>query len=315
APPAPSSYRALPRLRLREGEDGADLRFESLGYAEAARASYATFGVLKRDGVIPRGCRFQVSLPTPLAPVSAFVALEDQELAERAYEPAMAHELGEILASIPHDQLALQWDTNFEFGMLGGDVPVWFPDVKAGILERLIRISRLVPPDVELGFHFCSGHDEQTPRHGAADMAPMVDIANALAASLGRPLNWIHMPVARERTDGAFVRPLRELRLHPETELYLGVLHAGEPEEDVRRRVEAAHEFADEFGVATPCGWGRLALRHLPELLDAHVRFSRPVAAAAEAEAFSWGDFARILDEDWVEEPVGSFGLHFDTVE
>src|SRR5215207_6119287 len=36
APPTPASYRALPRLRLRGGEDGADLRFEHLGYADAA---------------------------------------------------------------------------------------------------------------------------------------------------------------------------------------------------------------------------------------------------------------------------------------
>src|SRR5215207_3774592 len=121
APPTPHSYRALPRLRLRADEDGTDLEFEQLGYADAALSSFRTFGVLKRDGELPRGCRFQVSLPTPLAPISAFVALEDQALAERAYEPAMVVELEQILAGIPDDQLALQWDTNFEFGMLEGD--------------------------------------------------------------------------------------------------------------------------------------------------------------------------------------------------
>jgi hypothetical protein len=84
APPAPGFYRALPRLRLRPGEPGGDLRFESLGYADAAFGSYRTFSVLKRDGVVPRGCRFQISLPTPLAPISAFVALEDQAVVEPA---------------------------------------------------------------------------------------------------------------------------------------------------------------------------------------------------------------------------------------
>lgn len=33
APPTPHSYRALPRLRLRDGEDGGDLAFDQLGYA------------------------------------------------------------------------------------------------------------------------------------------------------------------------------------------------------------------------------------------------------------------------------------------
>ena len=112
-----------------------------------------------------------MSLPTPLAPISAFVALDDQGVVERAYEAAMRLELERILADIPHDQLAVQWDTNFEFGMLEGDVPAWFADVEGGILERLIRIGRLVPPDVELGFHFCLGHDETRPRHVPADMS------------------------------------------------------------------------------------------------------------------------------------------------
>jgi ubiquinone/menaquinone biosynthesis C-methylase UbiE len=318
APPAPGFYRALPRLRLRPGEDGEDLRFESLGYADAALASYATFGVLKRDVVVPRGCRFQVSLPTPLAPICAFVAPGDQAVVERAYEAAMAIELERILEGIPHDQLAVQWDTNFEFGMLEGDLPAWFPDVKGGILERLIRISRLVPPDVELGFHFCHGHDEQAARRGHRDLGRMVEIANTIAASLDRPLSWVHIPLPREGADEAFIAPLRELRLHPETELYLGALHADDPEEEAARQLDAAYAFAGEFGLATPCGWGRLPPARVPELIAAHVRLSRPIAdpAGDSGIVFAWQDgFERILDEDWVEAPVEAFGLHYDTVE
>ena len=52
APPTPSSYRALPRLRLRSGQDASELEFDSLGYADAAAASYRTFAVLKRDGIV-----------------------------------------------------------------------------------------------------------------------------------------------------------------------------------------------------------------------------------------------------------------------
>ncbi len=194
APPAPGAYRALPQLRLRSEDDAADLRFGSLGYAEAALTSYATFGPLKRDGVVPPDTRFQVCLPTPLAPVSAFVAAEHQAIVEEVYEAAMLAELEQILGAIPHDQLAVQWDTNVEFGMLEGDLPAWFPDVQAGILERLIRLSRAVPPDTELGFHFCLGHDEQAERHPPPDAGTMVELANKLAAALDPPLNWIHLP-------------------------------------------------------------------------------------------------------------------------
>jgi ubiquinone/menaquinone biosynthesis C-methylase UbiE len=316
APPAPGSYRALPRLRLRSGGD-AEIRFGSLGYAGAASASYSVFGPLKRDGVVPSGCRFQVCLPTPLAPVSAFVAVEDQATVEQAYEAAMMTELEQILDGIPHEQLAVQWDTNVEFGMLEGDLPVWFPDVKAGILERLIRISRVVPPEVELGFHFCLGHDEQSERHVPLDTGRMVEVANALAASLDRPLNWIHVPLARDRTDAAFVEPLRQLRLHPETELYLGALHPGEAAETSLRRIDTARAVAPEFGLATPCGWGRLPPRLLPDLLSAHAELTRPVADPDRRRGFvfDWGSFQRIPDEDWVAQPVDAFGLHYDTVE
>ena len=107
-PPAPGHYRALPRLRIRDGERAEAITFEALGYAQAAISSYRVFATLKRDGVIPRGCRFQVSLPTPLAPISAFIATENQAALEPVYEARMLKELREILQTIPHEQLAIQ---------------------------------------------------------------------------------------------------------------------------------------------------------------------------------------------------------------
>jgi SAM-dependent methyltransferase len=318
APPTPYAYRALPRLRLRPGESGDDIAFEQLGYAEAALSSFRTFSVLKRDAELPRGCRFQVSLPTPLAPVSAFVSPDDQAVVERAYETAIVVEVGRILAAVPHDQLAVQWDTNVEFGMLEGDVPAWFEDVKGGIVERLIRLGGLVPPEVELGFHFCLGHDETRPRHVPGDLGGMVEIANALTAGMGRPLNWVHVPVPAERRDDAFLAPLADLRLQPATEVYLGLVQPGEPEDGAARAIATAHGLVGEFGVATPCGWGRLPPRDVPDLIAAHVRLSRPVVGppAHGGFVFAWPEgFPRIPDDDWVEQPVEAFGLHYDTVE
>src|SRR5262245_59787900 len=317
APPAPGSYRALPRLRLRSEDEAAELQFGSLGYADAAAASYGTFAPLKRDGVVPPGCRFQVCLPTPLAPVSAFVVVEHQAAVEQAYEAAMTAELAQILEVVPHDQLAIQWDTNVEFGMLEGDLPSWFPDVKAGILERLVRLSGLIPPEVELGFHFCLGHDEQAERHPPPDARRMVETANGLSGALDRPLNWIHLPLGRDAANEAFVAPLRELRLPAETELYLGALQPGEAHDVTRRRIATAAEAVPEFGLATPCGWGRLPPRLVPELIAAHAELTRAVGDPARHRgfAFDWGDFQRIPEEDWVEQPVDAFGLHYDTVE
>src|SRR5438128_2063790 len=177
-PPAPDGWRPLPRVRLEDGARAEDVRFEALGYADAAVASYRVFARLKRDGRVPVACRFQVCLPTPLAPISAFVVPEHQGALEPAYEARLLAELRLVVQEVPHDQLAIQWDTNFEFGMLEGVFPVWFDDVKGGILERLLRLSRQVPADVELGYHFCYGdvqHRHFTDPRDAAWPRPPVD--------------------------------------------------------------------------------------------------------------------------------------------
>src|SRR5258708_13178624 len=64
-PPGPGHYRALPRLRLRAGERADGIRFENLGYAQAAIASYRGFAPMKRAALVPPPSRLHLSLPTP----------------------------------------------------------------------------------------------------------------------------------------------------------------------------------------------------------------------------------------------------------
>ncbi len=316
-PPGPNSWRPLPRVRLAEGARAESVVFTALGYAEAAIASYRVFARLKRDGIVPVACRFQVCLPTPLAPISAFVVPEHQGLLERAYEEQLVGELRTILATVPHDQLAVQWDTNFEFGMLEGVFPVWFGDAKGGILERLLRLSRQVPSDVELGYHFCYGDVQHRHFKEPGDARKLVDVANALAASLGRALNWVHLPVPRERVDDAYHAPLAELRLRAETELYLGLVHHTDGVEGTARRIEVARRFASGFGIATECGWGRRPPATIPELLRLHRTLSAPVHQPGGPRLrFAWpAGVDRVPDEDWTRQPVDTFGLRYDTVE
>ena len=312
-----NNYRALPRLRLRAGERAEDIRLENLGYAEAAIASYRVFARLKRDGEVPAACRLQVCLPTPLAPISAFIAAEDQAALEPIYEARMLRELAEIADAIPHEQLAIQWDTNVELGMLEGTFPVWFSDVRGGILERLLRLSRHVPPAVELGYHLCYGDSPRRYVAEPADAGKLVQIASPLATSLDRPLNWLHLPVPIGRDDEAYFEPLADLRLRPETELYLGVVHLADGVEGARRRIAAARRHVDGFGVATECGWGRSAPSTVPELIELHQVVSAPIAVgAARSEVFAWPEgFDRVPDEEWTRQSVDSFGLAYDTVE
>ena len=53
----------------------------------------------------------------------------------------------------------------------------------------------------------------------------MVEIANATSAGITRPIQFFHMPVPKGRTDDAYFAPLDSLHLHPETQLYLGLVH------------------------------------------------------------------------------------------
>ena len=143
-PPDPDHYRPLPRVALREGSVADDISLTGCGYADAAEASYAQFRKLRNEGVIAAGTRFQVCLPTPLATVALFVAPEDQAAVEGVYERLLLADLDRVLAAIPHDDLAIQWDTAVEFGVLEGLFPVWFEPAEAGILERLVRVGNRV---------------------------------------------------------------------------------------------------------------------------------------------------------------------------
>jgi SAM-dependent methyltransferase len=313
-PPGDQPHRALPRLRIRDGESLATLRFDDLGYAEAAISSYRSFARRKRDGQIPSHCRFQVSLPTPLAPIAAFVAPEDQARVEPLYEERMVHELASIFDAIPHEQLAIQWDTNFEFAMLDGIMPAWFTDPRAGIVERLVRLGRSVPAAVQLGYHFCHGH-ESHHRDRPYRAQPLVDIANALSLSLGRPLDWVHLPV-QGAIDLAFFETLAQLALRPTTRLYLGLLHPSDGELGARARIVAAQRFVHDFGVATDCGWARHRPQDVGSLIELHRAVTTPIRPAKRPRAFAWpAGWERVPDDDWTRQPVDAFGEAYDNVD
>jgi hypothetical protein len=279
--PGASSYRALPQLRLRSGVAADGMGFDELGYASAAMSSHRIYTRLRDEGVIPPACRFLVSLPTPLAPVSAFVALEHQADLEPVYEAQMAREVERILDAIPSEDLAIQWDARYEFAMLDGAIAVWFGDVRAGILERLLRLGGLLPAEVELGYHLCYGDEEHGHFSEPQDSKDLVAVANALGDGLERPLNWIHMPVPESRDDDGWFAPMRELRLAPETELYLGLVHPSDRDEGALRRIEAARRHVERFGVATECGWGRGTAEAVMGLLELHRGVSAPLPDAA----------------------------------
>ena len=265
-----AGYIKRAKFRLKPGVDPAKLRFPPLGYSAAAIASYAQFRRLRDAGEIPAHLRFEVCLPTPVAGMTVYVFPESQRAVEPAYEARLLQELDEILAAVPHGDLAIQWDVAIEFAILEGVMQSHFADPEHDILERLARIGACVPRGVELGYHLCYGDAGGRHFKEPTDTALMVRVANALAQQLARPLDWIHMPVPRSRDDTAYFAPLADLQLDARTELYLGLVHAADGAEGARRRIAAASRFAPRFGVATECGLGRQAPESIPALVDLH---------------------------------------------
>jgi hypothetical protein len=277
-PPGPRNYAPNPRVALREGVSTDDFDFGALGYAESAISSFELFSELQASGDLPSHWRFQVSLPTPFAPISAFVVPGLELTLEAAYETAMEREIEQIAAVVSHERLAFQWDTAAEFGILEEVFPPYFEgDVRQGVLDRLIRYSTWVPADIELGYHLCYGDYEHAHFKQPVDAGKLADIANALAAGVNRPLTWIHLPVPRDRDDVAYFAPLADLALHDDTELYLGLVHFTDGVEGTERRVAAASSVVSSFGVATECGMGRRPPEQIPVLLDIHAAVSGAV--------------------------------------
>lgn len=245
----------FPQVRLARQGGADELAFGPLGYAKAAAASYEVFRSLKSRGDVPPECRFQVSLPTPLAPTAMFVTLPDQEIVEPVYERRMVEELAEITSSVPAGELAIQWDVAVEFALLE---EVWehrFDDVRQAVIDRLARIGQYVPAGVEVGYHLCYGNKGSKHFKEPADTALMVHIAQGVVDQVDRQVDWVHLPVPIDRADDAYYRPLADLRLAPETELYLGLIHLADGVEGGRERVAAAHRHVSKFGIAGECGF------------------------------------------------------------
>jgi len=97
----------------------------------------------------------------------------------------------------------------------------------------------------------------------------MVDLANGVRQMLRRRVDFLHMPVPKDRTDAQYFKPLADLCGFDTTTLYLGLIHHDDRAGDLAR-MRAARAFVPTFGIASECGWGRTDPARVPSLLDSH---------------------------------------------
>jgi hypothetical protein len=269
---------------LGPGTSPDEVELGRLGFADSAKASYKLFDRLRAEGKIRPGIRMQVCIPTPFMITLCFTAPEAMLDLWPAFERAMLRELNEITGAIPHADLAIQWDVSPEITEVleRRNIEVSGLISRDQVLRGVARITEAVPLDIETGWHLCYGDvgvstKELETKHPIEpkDLGVLVAFANDLCTLIKRPLNWVHMPVPRNRDDAAYFAPLEDLQLKPGMRLFLGLVHQFDGLDGATRRAIAAREFYPSFGVGTECGMGRRSSADIPELLDLHHQVAR----------------------------------------
>ena len=263
------------RYRLRSGKSARDVRFDNLFYADIAKASYAEFAELKRQGVVPKECRFQIDLVPAHSVIWLFLQDDLHQPLDPVFNDALKREIDKIAAALPHDQIAIQFDVaSAVFARLQRGEPNAYGKTRAEMLATFSRIltdlADHVPADIELMFHFCYGDSNHKHVVEPTDMGDMIDVANRLSADIKRTIQLIHMPVPRDRNDDAYFAPLKRLRLKPETELCLGLVHFTDGFAGTQKRLATAERHVGQFSIATECGFGRRDPATIPSLLRIH---------------------------------------------
>jgi hypothetical protein len=263
------------RYRLRQGKRASDVRFDNLFYADTARTSYSDFAALKRAGKIASDVKFQIDLVPAHSVIWLFLQDDLHSLLDEVYNQALKREIDKIAADLPHDQIAIQFDVaSAVFARLQRNEPNAYGRDRAEMLTRfcaiLTALADHVPADIELLFHFCYGDSNHKHVVEPIDTGDMVDVANRLSHDIHRTIQLIHMPVPRGRSDDGYFKPLARLRLKPETELCLGLVHYTDGVAGTRERLAAAERHVSNFSIATECGFGRRDPKTIPELLRIH---------------------------------------------
>ncbi len=251
------------------------LHWDTWPRIDDALESYRTFTALRGAGVIPGDLRFQIGLPFPSSALNAFKTnfAHDYEIAAAALEDLFAREVDRLLAEIPAQDLAIQWDVCYEVLDIEG-VVAWMGGGDAAwdrFTRPAGRLTRLIPDDVLVGYHLCYGTFPDWPMYEARDMGTLVRMANHAVANSGRRVDWLHLAGPRylRSEDDRFFAPLTDLDIG-DTRPFLGIVLPVDGVPGLQRRHATARKYLPDFGVAMYCGFGRQPGRDGRETMREH---------------------------------------------
>jgi hypothetical protein len=204
-----------------------------------------------------------------MAPAFMYVSPAGRSAFLAAYERCLLGALDRITGSIPAADLAIQFDVCQEVLAFENYFPDRPTDYKAVMFATLGRMGDAVPADTELGFHLCYGSPADEHLVQPRDAGILVEMMNGIGAAVRRRIDYMHIPVPKDRTDAPYFAPLRDWKRRDETRLYLGLIHHDDQAGD-ELRIAAAKRVLPQFGIASECGWGRSNPARLPGLLRSH---------------------------------------------
>src|SRR5690606_20134004 len=107
-----------------------------------------------------------------------FIVEEDRPVFNRIYTEKLREEVAEILAAIPAEELAIQYDIAVEFAFtekaLFGAAGCWYGDAIEDSTTPLAELINELPSDVEVGLHLCYGDIEESHFFEPKDSANLV---------------------------------------------------------------------------------------------------------------------------------------------
>jgi hypothetical protein len=268
--------REITRHRVKPGATLDPATFKT-GYADMAIESWGVFERLQKAGEIPARVKFQICIPTPIAPTYNNMVPDDRPKVLPVMTQSLLAEVDKIARTLPNDRIAIQWDVCQEVLAWENYYDKGPVDFRTETVDVLTRIGDGVPASIEFGYHLCYGSPADEHMVQPKDTGIMVELTNAVVAGVRRPIQFFHMPVPKGRTDDAYFAPLKALKLKPETELYLGLIHHNDAAGDATR-LAAARRHARVDGIGTECGMARGDPARLPELLAAHAKAAEAVA-------------------------------------
>ena len=250
-----------------------------LGFARDAINSYALFRYMKKDGVVPQHVRFQVCIPLVFSAVRFFFPDEDVEKVVPGFTEATRAEVAKIVEMIPNDDLAIQWDLAVENRFVDTAMDEHGAEVArkegARVCAPLFDICSAIPKAVHLGHHMCFGTLNGWPSRQPPTVAGTVILANAATAASGRKVEFLHIPTLAH-TEDAWFAPLNNLKADG-ARVYMGAIHHLHGPHGLRDQLKTMKKYLSDFGLGSPCGFGRAADRQDRLITDDGSKAANPI--------------------------------------